>query len=110
MPTAVASDYASGDYGDGASGDDAGSPRMVSFPASDQWATSVGGTTLEIGEKGQVLGELGWGRSVAQVNPQGTGYLTRFDRDGRLKAAPGYDDVTGVGSATADFARFFARH
>ncbi|MGC0313586.1 S53 family peptidase [Kitasatospora acidiphila] len=69
-------DYSSGDYGDGASGEDAGSPRNVAFPASDQWATSVGGTTLEIGKNGQVTGELGWGNNAAQIDPQGTGYLT----------------------------------
>lgn len=37
-------------------------------------------------------------------------YLTQFDQDGSLKTAPGYDEVTGVGSATADFVRSFARH
>ncbi|WP_280725797.1 S53 family serine peptidase [Kitasatospora sp. MAA4] len=69
-------DYASGDEGDGASGDSAGAPHMVIFPASDQWATAVGGTTLEIGKDGKVAGELGWGTNAAQLDPQGTGYLT----------------------------------
>ncbi|WP_344440836.1 S53 family peptidase [Kitasatospora nipponensis] len=66
-------DYASGDEGDGA---DPGGPSSVIFPASDQWATAVGGTTLEIDRNGKVAGELGWGANAAQVNPQGTGYLT----------------------------------
>ncbi|MER5639054.1 S53 family peptidase [Kitasatospora sp. NPDC002227] len=65
--------YASGDEGDGADGGGAG---MTIFPASSQWATAVGGTTLEIGKTGKVVGELGWGSNAAQINPQGTGYLT----------------------------------
>ncbi|WP_051965662.1 S53 family peptidase [Kitasatospora mediocidica] len=69
-------DYASGDFGDGFTGEPAGTPAMVVFPASDQWATSVGGTTLEIGKSGRVTGELAWGNDAAQLNAQGTGYLT----------------------------------
>ncbi|WP_329562391.1 S53 family peptidase [Kitasatospora sp. NBC_01266] len=69
-------DYASGDYGDGATGVNAGEQAAVIFPASDQWATSVGGTTLEIGKNNEVLDELGWGNDSAQINPQGTGYLS----------------------------------
>ncbi|WP_441247852.1 S53 family peptidase [Kitasatospora sp. McL0602] len=65
--------YASGDEGDGADGGGAG---LAIFPASDQWATAVGGTTLEIGKTGKVVGELGWGANAAQINPEGTGYLT----------------------------------
>lgn len=30
------------------------------FPASSPYATSIGGTTLQVGSKGQRLGELGW--------------------------------------------------
>jgi subtilase family serine protease len=37
-------------------------------------------------------------------------YLFQTDQDSTLKTAPGYDDVTGIGSATADFVRSFARH
>ncbi|MFE0459493.1 protease pro-enzyme activation domain-containing protein [Kitasatospora sp. NPDC058965] len=66
-------DYASGDDGDGSDGTARGS---VIFPGSDQWATAVGGTTLELGQDGAVAGELGWGAEAAQVDPQGTGYLT----------------------------------
>ncbi|MDH6133753.1 subtilase family serine protease [Kitasatospora sp. MAA4] len=69
-------DYASGDFGDGMTGEPAGTPPMVVFPAGDQWATSVGGTTLEIGKAGHVTGELAWGNDAAQLDPQGTGYLT----------------------------------
>jgi subtilase family serine protease len=58
------------DSGDG--GDDGGAG--VTFPASDPWATAVGGTTLEIGKTGAVTGELGWGDNGAQENAAGTGY------------------------------------
>jgi subtilase family serine protease len=58
------------DSGDG--GDDAGAG--VTFPASDPWATAVGGTTLEIGKTGAVTGELGWGDNGAEENAAGTGY------------------------------------
>jgi subtilase family serine protease len=58
------------DSGDG--GDDAGAG--VTFPASDSWATAVGGTTLEIGQTGAVTGELGWGDNGAEENAAGTGY------------------------------------
>lgn len=58
------------DSGDG--GDDGGAG--VTFPASDPWATAVGGTTLEIGRTGAVTGELGWGDNGAEENAAGTGY------------------------------------
>lgn len=58
------------DAGDG--GDDAGAG--VTFPASDPWATAVGGTTLEIGKTGAVTGELGWGDNGAEENAAGTRY------------------------------------
>jgi subtilase family serine protease len=58
------------DSGDGGDDDGAG----VTFPASDPWATAVGGTTLEIGRSGAVTGELGWGDNGAEENARGTGY------------------------------------
>ena len=58
------------DSGDGGDDDGAG----VTFPASDSWATAVGGTTLEIGQSGAVTGELGWGDNGAEENAHGTGY------------------------------------
>lgn len=58
------------DSGDG--GDNGGAG--VTFPASDPWATAVGGTTLQIGRTGAVTGELGWGDNGAEENAAGTGY------------------------------------
>jgi subtilase family serine protease len=53
---------------------DLGNPKAVTFPASDPWATAVGGTTLEIGRSGAVTGELGWGDTGTDENATGTGY------------------------------------
>ena len=59
-------------FDSGDDGDDAG--VGVTFPASDPWATAVGGTTLEIGKTGTVTGELGWGDNGAEESAAGTGY------------------------------------
>jgi subtilase family serine protease len=67
-------DFDSGDGGDN-DGTGVGFGTAVSFPASDPWATAVGGTTLEIGRSGTVTGELGWGDNETQENAAGTGYL-----------------------------------
>ena len=63
--------FDSGDGGDNAS---AGQAAAVTFPASDPWATAVGGTSLEIGANGQTAAEYGWGDNGTQVDPAGTGY------------------------------------
>jgi subtilase family serine protease len=55
-----------GNYGDGAGN--------AQFPASDPWATAVGGTSLEIGAKGTPVAEYGWGDGFTQENAAGTGY------------------------------------
>lgn len=65
------------DSGDG--GDDhgagVGGGTAVQYPASDPWATGVGGATTQIGRQGTITGQLGWGDTGAQLNPAGTGYL-----------------------------------
>jgi subtilase family serine protease len=49
--------YASGDNGD----DFTTLGAVVgNYPATSPWATAVGGTTLQIGAKGQRVGEFGW--------------------------------------------------
>jgi subtilase family serine protease len=67
--------FDSGDGGDGAY-PQYGIPAAVTFPASDPWATAVGGTTLQIGQHGEVVGELGWGEDQTKLTPDATGYLT----------------------------------
>jgi subtilase family serine protease len=66
-------DFDSGDGGD-LTGTGPNGGTAVTFPASDPWATAIGGTTLEIGRNGAVTGELGWGDNTAQENTAGTGY------------------------------------
>jgi len=66
-------DFNSGDGGDNVYGP--GIAPSVDFPASDPWATAVGGTTLEIGKTGTQTGDLGWGDTSTQENKAGTGYL-----------------------------------
>jgi subtilase family serine protease len=80
------------DSGDG--GDDAGAG--VTFPASDPWATAVGGTTLEIGRTGAVTGELGWGDNGAEENAHGTGYV---------QAPPGTFEQGSTGGRSMLFAQ-----
>jgi subtilase family serine protease len=66
--------FDSGDGGDYV-GWGPGGGTAVTFPASDPWATAVGGTTLEIGRSGTVTRELGWGDNVAPLDAAGTGYF-----------------------------------
>ena len=68
--------FDSGDGGDDTNNDPA-TPPMVTFPASDPWATAVGGTTLEIGRSGSTVGELGWGDTIARQNRAGSRYLQK---------------------------------
>ena len=49
--------FSSGDSGDEFT--NAGAP-VPDFPASSPWATSVGGTSLQVGAGGQRTGEFGW--------------------------------------------------
>ena len=68
--------FDSGDGGDDTNNDPS-TPPVILFPASDPWATAVGGTALEIGRTGRVLGELGWGDTIAVENQAHTGYLQK---------------------------------
>jgi len=85
--------FDSGDGGDNAGAGPNGG-TAVTFPASDPWATAVGGTTLEIGRDGTVTGELGWGDSTAPENTAGTGYV---------QAPPGSFDEGSTGGRSTLF-------
>jgi subtilase family serine protease len=67
--------FDSGDGGDN-SGGSAAQPTAITFPASDSWATAVGGTSLEIGANGRTVAEYGWGDNGTQVDAAGTGYTS----------------------------------
>ncbi len=56
-------------FSSGDSGDEKTRLGYVSpdFPASSPYVTSVGGTSLKVGNRGQYLGETGWGSTVDQI-------------------------------------------
>jgi len=85
------------DSGDG--GDDQGACQApvypVTFPASDPWASAVGGTSMEIGKSGAVTAELGWGDNNAELNQAGTGYQ---------QTPPGYFAEGSTGGRSGLFA------
>jgi subtilase family serine protease len=54
---------------------DDGGVGQAQFPASDPWATAVGGTSLEIGAHGTPVAQYAWGDGFTQENADGTGYL-----------------------------------
>jgi subtilase family serine protease len=70
-------DFSSGDGGDVVG--DTADPQAydvhnVQFPASDPWATAVGGTSLAIGQNGTTVADYPWGDAVTAVDSAGTGY------------------------------------
>jgi subtilase family serine protease len=56
--------FSSGDDGDN-SGLKVG--KSVDYPASSPWATSIGGTSTEIGANGKIVFQDGWSNSYAQL-------------------------------------------
>lgn len=60
-------DFSSGDGG-------AENLHQAQFPASNPWATAVGGTSLEIGAHGEVVAEHTWGDHLLPMNSDRTGY------------------------------------
>ena len=57
--------FSSGDSGDNST---LRSGKSVDFPASSPWATSVGGTSTEIGANGKVVFQDGWSNSYSQLS------------------------------------------
>ena len=55
--------FATGDYGDS---------TPLQYPGSDPWITTVGGTSLAIGAKGNALWETGWETDEAGLSHDGT--------------------------------------
>jgi subtilase family serine protease len=68
------------DFDSGDGGDDVGllpdNQPSVTFPASDPWATAVGGTSLMIGPDGTAVADYAWGDSGTEENPAGNGYVS----------------------------------
>jgi subtilase family serine protease len=63
--TGVTVQFSSGDSGDQA---DTQYGKSVNFPASDPYATAVGGTSTEIGANGQIVFQNGWSNSYSTLN------------------------------------------
>jgi subtilase family serine protease len=87
--------FATGDdgsaEGDGSTYNDAD----THFPASDPWATAVGGTTVAIGADGKMIAEYPWGDSWSDLTDDGTGYR---------QAPPGYF-LDGSGGGITSYAQ-----
>lgn len=85
------------DSGDG--GDDQGACQTpdhpVTFPASDPWASAVGGTSMEIGKSGAITAETGWGDDADELNQAGTGYQ---------QTPPGFFEEGSTGGRSVLFA------
>ncbi|MFZ0664546.1 MAG: S53 family peptidase [Acidimicrobiales bacterium] len=62
--TGVTVQFSSGDSGDQA---DTNYGKSVNFPASDPWATGVGGTSTEIGGNGKIVFQTGWSNSYSTL-------------------------------------------
>ncbi|HZC41992.1 MAG TPA: S53 family peptidase [Streptosporangiaceae bacterium] len=58
--TGITVNFSSGDSGDHTSGGTDPSAKTVEFPADLPFVTGVGGTSVQIGSRGQWLGEEGW--------------------------------------------------
>ena len=88
----IGMNFASGDYGNGAS--DGSGPAMVPYPTSDAWATGVGGTSLALGADGKRQAEWGWGDTVTPLSSIGSG-----------SAPPGTFDMGSGGGLSQKIAR-----
>jgi len=62
--TGVTVQFSSGDSGDQAA---TTYGKSVNFPASDPWATGVGGTSTEIGGNGKIVFQTGWSNSYSTL-------------------------------------------
>jgi subtilase family serine protease len=85
-------DFSSGDGGDQAytsTGEPEYDVHEAQFPATDPWATAVGGTSTAIGADGGVIADYPWGDNFTTIDSAATGYT---------QAPPGtYADGSGGG-------------
>lgn len=65
--TGITVNFSSGDAGDHTAGGTDLSAKTVEFPADLPYVTGVGGTSVEIGSRGQWLGEYGWQNAYATL-------------------------------------------
>jgi subtilase family serine protease len=90
--TGVTVQFSSGDGGDQATS----YGKSVNFPASDPWATGVGGTSTEIGANGQIVFQTGW-----------SNYYSQLTGDTWTPAPPGVFSSGAGGGTSIDFTQPF---
>ncbi|MGH3168195.1 MAG: S53 family peptidase [Trebonia sp.] len=109
-------DLSSGDGGSGVAPPFQTTP-IAGFPGASPWATTIGGTNLEIGQQGTALANYPWGDNGTQVNTADTGYTSPppgvfmegstgglsaiFDEPGYQKTAVPAALATSDGTSTA---------
>jgi len=65
--TGITVNFSAGDSGDHTAGGTDLAAKTVEFPADLPYVTGVGGTSVDIGSRGQWLGEYGWQSSYSQL-------------------------------------------
>ena len=65
--------WSAGDRGN----EHAGGRAHVEYPASDPFATAVGGTSTAIGRSGRILWQTGWGSHAYPLSGDGTSWVPR---------------------------------
>jgi subtilase family serine protease len=86
--TGITVQFSSGDSGDNLPPGSAGKPT-VNYPASNPYATAVGGTSTEIGKNGQIVFETGW-----------SNYYSTLENGAWTPAPPGtYSSGSGGGTS-----------
>ena len=90
--------FSSGDNGYESPGENpGGSSRIqVDYPTSDPWATSVGGTSLAIGARGNYQFETAWGTILNPLGKRGKAW--QYPLPGPYPA--GFDGGSGGGTST----------
>jgi subtilase family serine protease len=65
--TGITVNFSSGDSGDHTAGGTDLASKTVEFPADLPYVTGVGGTSVEIGDRGQWMGEYGWQNAYSKL-------------------------------------------
>ncbi|HTS97496.1 MAG TPA: S53 family peptidase [Streptosporangiaceae bacterium] len=89
--------FSSGDNGYESPAEDPGSDQtQVDYPTSSPWVTSVGGTSLAIGKRGNYRWETSWGTLLDPLASNGTSWSSAPPGD----YPAGYDGSSGGGTST----------
>ncbi len=101
--------FSSGDNGYEGPGEDAASPYdQVDFPTSSPYVTSVGGTSVAIGQKRNYEWETSWGTLIDPLVHTKTGEKWQYTPPGPYPS--GYDGSSGGGVSTVYGQPFYQRH